>query len=101
MLVLFNSEKMRETIGTTTDSLKKMNFVQLEWIMCKSIFLVPGKFKTLTDLYLAVLYPTASGHGSERDYVVLHGAAYRNNPLFLRKKVNGNGLIKPIREVNK
>ena len=77
-----------ETIGTTTDSLKKMNFVQQMDYVQKHLSQkrFQGKFKTLTDLYLAVLYPTASGHGSERDYVVLHGAAYRNNPLFFKEK---------------
>lgn len=65
-----------------------MNFVQQMDYVQKHLSQkrFQGKFKPLTDLYLAVLYPTASGHGSERDYVVLHGAAYRNNPLFFKEK---------------
>lgn len=77
-----------ETIGTTKDDLGKMSFIQqmdyVEKHLSQKRF--QEKFKTLTDLYLAVLYPTACGHGSERNYVVLHGLAYRNNPLFFKEK---------------
>ncbi|WP_250255117.1 M23 family metallopeptidase [Chryseobacterium sp. Marseille-Q3244] len=76
------------TINTTQDKLIKMSFVEQMFYVEKHLSQnrFKNKFKTLTDLYLAVLYPTASGHGSEPNYVVLHGAAYRSNPLFFKEK---------------
>ena len=46
-----------------------------------------GKLKTKTDLYLAVNYPAACGHGTERDYVVYDSnkAAYDDNPMFKKE----------------
>ena len=46
-----------------------------------------GKLKTKTDLYLAVNYPKACGHGTEKDYVVYDSskAAYDDNPMFKRE----------------
>lgn len=76
------------TINTTQDKLIKMSFIEQMFYVEKHLSQnrFKNKFKTLTDLYLAVLYPTASGHGSEPNYVVLHGAAYRSNPLFFKEK---------------
>lgn len=47
-----------------------------------------GKLKTKTDLYLAVNYPNACGHGTEKDYVVYDSTkdAYDDNPMFKREK---------------
>lgn len=47
-----------------------------------------GKLKTKTDLYLAVNYPNACGHGTEKDYVVYDSTkdAYDDNPIFKREK---------------
>lgn len=47
-----------------------------------------GKLKTKTDLYLAVNYPNACGHGTEKDYVVYNSDkdAYDDNPMFKREK---------------
>ncbi len=47
-----------------------------------------GKLKTKTDLYLAVNYPNACGHGTEKDYVVYDSSksAYDDNPMFKREK---------------
>lgn len=75
-----------ETVGTTQERLVKMSFIEQMGYVQKHLMPKKEKYKTLTDLYLAVLYPKACGHGSERDYVVLHGAAYRNNPLFFKEK---------------
>lgn len=75
-----------ETVGTTQERLVKMSFIEQMDYVHKHLMPKKEKYKTLTDLYLAVLYPKACGHGSERDYVVLHGAAYRNNPLFFKEK---------------
>lgn len=46
-----------------------------------------GKLRTKTDLYLAVNYPAACGHGTERDYVVYDSSkpAYDDNPMFKRE----------------
>ncbi|MGN7819448.1 DUF4280 domain-containing protein [Chitinophaga sp. 22536] len=46
-----------------------------------------SKFKSKTDLYLAINYPAACGHGDEPDYVVYDSsnAAYDDNPLFKRE----------------
>jgi hypothetical protein len=46
------------------------------------------KLKTKTDLYLAVNYPNACGHGTEKDYVVYDSkkAAYDDNPMFKKEK---------------
>ncbi|WP_262410574.1 PAAR-like protein [Flavobacterium johnsoniae] len=79
-------------LGTTKEKLIKMTFieqmkyVQKHLIYVKNHFVAKKKYETLTDLYLAVLYPTASGHGKEPDYIVLSGKAYRNNPLFFKEK---------------
>jgi len=75
-----------DTIGTTIDSLKKMTFVEQMDYVQKHLMSQKDKYKTLTDLYLAVLYPKACGNGSEKDYVILHGAAYRNNPFFFKEE---------------
>ncbi|PZX93686.1 hypothetical protein DOS84_09770 [Flavobacterium aquariorum] len=47
-----------------------------------------GKLKTKTDLYLAVNYPNACGHGTEKNYVVYDSTkdAYDDNPIFKREK---------------
>ncbi|MDR3025162.1 M23 family metallopeptidase [Chryseobacterium sp.] len=79
-------EGAAETIGTTQGKLVKMTFIEQMNYVEKHLTPKKAKYKTLADLYLAVLYPKACGHGSERDYVVLHGAAYRNNPLFYKEK---------------
>lgn len=84
-LIQFGKEAAK-TIKITQDQLIKMSFIeQMEYVQ-KHLVSHKAKYKTLTDLYLAVLYPSACGHGSEKDYVVLHGAAYRNNPLFFKEK---------------
>lgn len=46
-----------------------------------------SKLKTKTDLYLAVNYPAAAGHGEEPNYVVYDSsnAAYDDNPMFKRE----------------
>ncbi len=46
-----------------------------------------GKLKTKTDLYLAVNYPKACGHGTEKNFVVYDDtkAAYDDNPMFKRE----------------
>lgn len=79
-------ESSASTIGTTQSLLVKMSFIEQMNYVQK--YLMPKKnlYKTLTDLYLAVIYPTACGHGSEKDYVVLNGNAYRSNPLFFKEK---------------
>ncbi|RFZ89975.1 DUF4280 domain-containing protein [Mucilaginibacter conchicola] len=74
-----------ETVGTTQDKLVKMSFVdQMDYVQ-KFLIGKKAKYKTLADLYLAVLYPSACGHGSEKDYVVLEGKAYKNNPAFFKE----------------
>ncbi|WP_144283902.1 hypothetical protein [Chryseobacterium echinoideorum] len=86
-------------VGTTQEKLVKMFFIEQMDYVEKHLMKKKAKFKTLADLYLAVLYPSACGHGSEKDYVVLHGAAYRSNPLFFKEegewewatKVNSRG----------
>ncbi|MBB6273768.1 plastocyanin [Pedobacter cryoconitis] len=74
-----------ETVGTTQAKLVKMTFVEQMDYVQKFLIGKKDKYKTLADLYLAVLYPTACGHGSEKDYVVLEGKAYRNNPAFFKE----------------
>lgn len=82
------------SIGTTQDRLVEMTFVQQMDYVEKHLIPKKAKYKTLTDLYLAVLYPKACGHGSERDYVVLRGDAYRSNPLFFKEKGEWEYVIK-------
>jgi hypothetical protein len=92
-------ENAAKDVGTTQDKLVKMSFVEQMNYVQKHLNKNKSKYKTLTDLYLAVLYPSASGHGSEKNYVVLDGRAYLSNPLFYREKgeweyatkVNRNG----------
>lgn len=82
------------SIGTTQDKLVKMTFVQQMDYVEKHLIPNKAKYKTLTDLYLSVLYPKACGHGSERDYIVLKGDAYRSNPLFFKEKGEWEYIIK-------
>ncbi|HVI46644.1 MAG TPA: DUF4280 domain-containing protein [Chitinophaga sp.] len=46
-----------------------------------------SKYKSKTDLYLAINYPNACGHGDEPNYVVYDSsnAAYDGNPMFKRE----------------
>lgn len=72
-----------------TDLLKLTNTKQLDYV--EKFFQqkkFTGKLKTKTDLYLAVNYPNACGHGTEKDYVVYDSTkdAYDDNPMFKREK---------------
>jgi len=81
-------EDAASRLGTTTSALKRMSAVnQLDYVeKYFSLKEFNGKLNTLTDLYLAVLYPTACGHGKEKDFIVLKNRAYKNNPLFFKEK---------------
>lgn len=97
-LIQFGEDAAKDA-GTTQDKLVKMSFVEQMNYVQKHLSKNKSKYKTLTDLYLAVLYPSASGHGSQKNYVVLDGKAYLSNPLFYKEKgeweyaikVNRNG----------
>jgi hypothetical protein len=72
-----------------SDLLKLSAVAQLEYV--EKFFKqkkFDGKLKTKTDLYLAVNYPNACGHGTEKDYVVYDSTkdAYDDNPMFKREK---------------
>lgn len=72
-----------------TELLKMTSLQQLDYV--EKFFKqkkFTGKLKTKTDLYLAVNYPNACGHGTEKDYVVYNSdkAAYDDNPMFKREK---------------
>ncbi len=75
-------------LGTTTSHLKKMKDIeQLTYV--EKYFSLPeykNKLKTLTDVYLAVLWPNACGHGDDPNYIVLKDKYYRSNPLFFKEK---------------
>ncbi|EJL74230.1 hypothetical protein [Chryseobacterium populi] len=62
---------------------KQLDYVEKHFLQKR----FQGKLKTKTDLYLAVNYPKACGHGTERDYVVYDStkAAYDDNPMFKRE----------------
>ncbi len=81
-------EDVASRLGTTTSALKRMSAVnQLDYVeKYFSLKEFNGKLNTLTDLYLAVLYPTACGHGKEKEFIVLKNRAYKNNPLFFKEK---------------
>ncbi|SDQ18491.1 D-alanyl-D-alanine carboxypeptidase [Chryseobacterium soldanellicola] len=83
-LIQFGSGAAKD-IGTDQKKLVKMSFVdQMDYVE-KHLTKSKIKYKTLADLYLAVLYPSACGHGSERDYIVLEGTAYKKNPFFFKE----------------
>lgn len=84
-LIQFGKDAAND-IHTTTNSLKKMSFIQQMDYVQKHLTKNKSKYKTLTDLYLAVLYPSACGHGAERNYIVLDGEAYKKNPFFFKEK---------------
>ena len=73
-------------LGVSQSELVAMNFIEQMNYVEKFLQHNKSKYNTLTDLYLGVLYPSASGHGSERDYIILEGKAYQNNPLFFKEK---------------
>ncbi|MCD8418545.1 CHAP domain-containing protein [Tenacibaculum finnmarkense genomovar finnmarkense] len=73
-----------KSLGTTRDNLRKMTVVeQLDYVE-KYFKQYKSKLKTITDVYLSVLYPVASGHGEEKNYVVFDDSkkAYKANPTF-------------------
>lgn len=84
-LIQFGKDASKD-LGVTQNALVKMNFIEQMKYVQKFLEKNKTKYKTLTDLYLGVLYPSASGHGAEREYIVLDGNAYRSNPLFFKEK---------------
>ncbi|MFV0531527.1 MAG: M23 family metallopeptidase, partial [Flavobacteriales bacterium] len=77
-------------MGTTIDVLKQMSVLeQLDYVE-KYFKKYKSKLNTLTDLYLAVLYPAATGKGSTPNYIVFDASsnnsynalAYKQNPAF-------------------
>ena len=76
-------------IGTTTHHLKKMKDIeQLTYV--EKYFSLPvykNKLKTLVDVYLAVIWPNACGHGDESNYNCFKDKYYRSNPLFFKEKM--------------
>ena len=84
-------ENAAHDLSTTQEKLVKMTFIeQMDYVQkhlmyVKNHFVAQKKYETLTDLYLAVLYPSVSGHGKESNRIVLSGTAYRNNPLFFKE----------------
>ena len=85
VLIQFDKDAAKD-VGTTQSAIVKMSFIEQMNYVQKHLTKNKSNYKTLVDLYLAVLYPFASGHGSERDYVVLDGKAYLSNPLFYKEK---------------
>jgi hypothetical protein len=75
-----------ETAKTTQQKLVKMTFIEQMDYVQKFLIDKKDKYKTLVDLYLAVLYPNACGYGGEKNYIVLNNKAYRNNPLFFQEE---------------
>ena len=75
-----------DSLNITQQELVKMSFIEQMNYVQKYLEKNKTKYKTLTDLYLSVLYPSACGHGLEKEYIVLEGNAYKNNPLFWREK---------------
>ncbi|MCL9805314.1 DUF4280 domain-containing protein [Flavobacterium amniphilum] len=77
-------------LGVKRSDLAKMSaFDQLEYVEKYFKFKkFEGKLKTKTDLYLAVNYQSACGHGTEKDYVVYDStkSAYDANKMFKREK---------------
>ena len=73
--------KRSELIKMTAE--KQLDYVEKHFLQKR----FQGKLKTKTDLYLAVNYPKACGHGTEKDYVVYDStkAAYDDNPMFKRE----------------
>ncbi|WP_405207064.1 M23 family metallopeptidase [Aquimarina sp. LLG6339-5] len=77
-------------LGTTTAALREMTVLeQLEYVE-KYFETKKSKLITLTDIYLAVLYPNATGNGNNPDYVVFDATSsirssrrgYSQNPAF-------------------
>jgi murein DD-endopeptidase MepM/ murein hydrolase activator NlpD len=69
------------------DSLAQLDYVENYFLKYKS------KLKTITDLYLSVLFPSAAGNGSNPNYVVfdddasgLKKKAYKANPSFFQEE---------------
>ena len=78
------------SLGTTTDALSKMTAEdQLNWVY-KYLLPYKGRVKTLSDLYMAVLWPRAVGEPD--NYVLFRRGtvAYRQNSGL---DVNKDGLI--------
>jgi hypothetical protein len=88
-LIQFGKEVSKDLGTKRTDLIKMTALEQLDYV--EKYFKLKqfeGKLKTITDLYLAVNYQVACGHGSEKNYVVYDNtkAAYDQNPLFKREK---------------
>lgn len=84
-------ERAAHDLSTTQEKLIKMTFIeQMDYVQkylvyVRRHFVAQKKYETLTDLYLAVLYPSVSGHGKEPNRIVLSGSTYRSNPLFFKE----------------
>jgi hypothetical protein len=75
-----------QELETTIEKLSSMTDIeQLDYVE-KYFMRKKRKLTTLTDVYLAVIYPKSCGHGREGNYVVLTGNAYKQNPVFYKEK---------------
>ncbi|MBC9930272.1 DUF4280 domain-containing protein [Chitinophaga qingshengii] len=75
-------------LGVKRSELMKLTAEQqLEWVE-KFLTKNKAKYKSKTDLYLAINYPAACGHGDEPNYVVYDSSnpAYDDNKMFKREK---------------
>jgi L,D-transpeptidase catalytic domain len=81
-----------KSIGTTRTKLLKMS--QLEQLVYVEKYIslpqVKGKLNTLTDFYLAILFPVDCGKGNEPNHIVF------DNSLTITYKTDGN----PIKNLN-
>ncbi|EJG03527.1 M23 family metallopeptidase [Flavobacterium sp. F52] len=83
------SEASAEQVGTTHAELKKMTAVtQLNYVEKRFEKLGKNGYKSLTDLYLAVLQPTSVGQGDKDGNILWtsNRMAYYNNPSYHKEK---------------
>lgn len=83
------SEASAEDVGTTHAELKKMTAVtQLNYVEKRFIRYGKNGYKSLADLYFAVLQPTSVGQGDKDGNVLWTSQrmAYYNNPSYHKEK---------------
>lgn len=71
-----------QALGTSTDALAKMSAVkQLEWV-CQYFWSKRGKLKTLSDMYMAILWPAAVGKSD--DYILFDKRDSKNPKRYIQ-----------------
>lgn len=74
------------SLGTTTDAMAKMTFIEQMAYVEKYFKPYKGKIKSLEDTYMAILFPSAIG--KPNDYILFN----KNDPKYPKRYIQNRGL---------